>query len=656
MKGVFRRLAGVLGLFAAAILSMGASQCSQSQTIELSIFHTNDIHSHMRPPKADEFKLGGMARMSTLLQQLRPSRAVSITLDAGDYSEGSWPYSVDTGANMLRILDAMSFDAAVVGNHDYLAGPDRMIQTRNEAGVHFPVLASNLDFSEYAHGAEFRNAYPSTYIIQRGGLKIGVIGLTTIDYPFASYLKPVIATDPVRDAQAQAKILRPQVDVLLIVSHNLFETNMQLAQSVLGVDAVISGHSHTKKSRAVMVENAGRQVPVAETGQWGTFLGDLRLTIDQKNKVVKYLSYELHPVEPTLAEDANVKAIIDGEYDKIAKSYGSDIFKVVADTDADMDISDSHRPTVGHVAVKGYRDATGADLALEMLKLAGVRVLPGQLTIEDLHDFMPHILNWASGKEWTVKIWHATGKDLSFVMNVFYSVGNVLPLGNTGFLAVDGMEIVWQPKDADHAVPAIVSTTIGGAPLDTSRMYRVALTDGMTLALTIANEKFHLGMDLSNIEDTGIEAWRTVIAYATKMQHLTSEGIQAGGRSYTLGPDLGVFRHTITYDGTALRVQVANDGKGPAVGGKLTCSSGLPNDSVAYDTELEKYAKIGSVDLPQINGGERLTVSLPWTPSTSGFWPILCGTDLANDGYGGNNASDRVFNLARANSRWSVAK
>ncbi len=646
-----------VGLLVAACLSVGASQCSQSQTVELTIFHTNDIHSHMRPPKADEFKLGGMARMSTLLKSLRPSRAVSIALDAGDYSEGSWPYSVDTGANMLRILDAMDFDAAVVGNHDYLAGPDRMIQTRAEAAVRFPVLASNLDFSEYAHGDEFRKAYPSTYIIQRGGLKIGVIGLTTIDYPFASYLKPVVATDPVRDAQAQAKLLRPQVDVLLILSHNLFETNMQLGQSVLGVDAVISGHSHVKKARAVLVENAGRQVPVVETGQWGTFLGDLRLSIDQKNKVVKFVGYQLHPVEPTLVEDAKVKGLIDAEYDKIAKSYGSDIFKVVADTDAELDISDSHRPTVGHVAVKGYRDATGADLAIEMLKLAGVRVLPGPLTLEDLHDFMPHILNWTTGKEWTVKIWHATGKDLSFVMNVFYSVGNVLPLGNTGFLAVDGMEIVWQPKDADHVVPSIISTTIGGKPLDTARNYNVALTDGMTLALTIANEKFHLGMDLSNIEDTGIEAWRTVIDYATKVQHLRAEEIQAGGRSYTIGPDLGIFRHGITFDGTALNVQVANDGKGmAAAGGKVTCSQGLANDSVAYDTELESYTTIGSVDLPAIGAGQRVTVRLPWTPSSAGFWPVSCGASLAGDGYGGNNGSDRVLLLTKTGSKWSVSQ
>ena len=642
------------GLLLAAVLSIGASNCSQAPTIELTIFHTNDLHSHMRPPKADEFKLGGLARMSTLLTALRPSRAVSVSIDAGDYSEGSWPYSVDTGANMLRVLDTMGFDAAVVGNHDYLAGPDRMIQTRNEAAIRFPVLASNVDFSGYAHGAEFRKAYPATYIIQKGGLKIGVIGLTCIDYPFASYLKPVIATDPVKDAQAQAKVLRPLVDVLLIVSHNLFETNQQLAQSVLGVDAVISGHSHTKKAHAVLMENAGRQVPVVETGQWGTFLGDLRLSVDQKNKVVSFAGYELHPVLSSLAEDPAVKTMIDGEYAKLAKSYGGDLDQVLADTDADLDISDSHRPTVGHVAVKGYRDATGADMSLEMLKLAGVRVLPGPLTVEDLHDFMPHILNWTNGKEWTVKIWHAKGKDLSLVMNVFYTAGNVLPLGNTGFLAVDGMEIVWQPKDASHVVPSIVSTTIGGQPLDTTRNYNVALTDGMTLALNIANEKFSLGMDLSNIEDTGIEAWRTVIAYAAKVPHLTAEVIQAGGRSYTVGPDLGVFRHSITFDGTSLHVVVANDGLAVATGGKLTCSAGLPNGYVAYDTDMETFATIGSVDLPAISPGGRVTINIPWTPSTGGFWPVLCGTTLAADGYSGNNSSDKVFQLAKTNSHWSV--
>src|SRR5207248_7031931 len=120
------------------------------------IFHTNDIHSHMRASRSVPFELGGLARLKTLLDSLRPQRESSITLDAGDWSEGAWYYSVDAGANMLQALDRLGFDATCLGNHDFLNGPDDVLTTIQKAGVSFPVLAANLDMSGYPSAAELK--------------------------------------------------------------------------------------------------------------------------------------------------------------------------------------------------------------------------------------------------------------------------------------------------------------------------------------------------------------------------------------------------------------------------------------------------------------------------------------------------------------------
>src|SRR5215212_6733173 len=107
-----------LALVFLAFLAAGAAPaCKPGPTVELSIFHTNDLHSRLRASKNDPFGLGGLARLKTLLDEKRLGSPNSLSIDAGDWSEGSWYFSVDAGGNMLRFLNAMGFDATCVGNH-----------------------------------------------------------------------------------------------------------------------------------------------------------------------------------------------------------------------------------------------------------------------------------------------------------------------------------------------------------------------------------------------------------------------------------------------------------------------------------------------------------------------------------------------------------
>lgn len=643
-------------LFATALLSMGSSRCDDdSATVELTIFHTNDLHSHLYAHKADEFGLGGLAKLSTLLTELRTSRSLSLTLDAGDWSEGSWFYNLDTGANMLRLLKSMKYDAAVIGNHDYIAGPDRLVQTIKEAGLSrtrgaarsMEVLASNFDLSAYAHPAEFMEQIPGYAIFERGGLKIGVIGLTTNDYFYAPYLHPVVATEPVNVAQAVAQQLRPKVDVLLLLSHNSFNVNLQVARTVTGIDAVISGHSHHKAPRAVMVQNAGRQVPVVETSEWGKFLGELRLSVDRKRKVVKFVDYELHPVLPEIPEDPAIAAMVEKEDQRLNEHYGDDIWRVVAHTDAELDQSDAHHATLGDLATKGYIDATGADLAFEVLALTGPEIPRGPITVFDLHDVLPHILNVKSGKEWTVKVWNAKGSDVRLLMDLVFGGVNISGSDRAGFVSMSGIEVVWKPKQSFTDLPKVTDVRVQGQALDPSARYKVALTDGLHLALQILNSKLQLGLDLSSVEESGLEGWRAVLAYAEKERNFTADGLRQGGKSYTTVADPAVFAYAIQWTGTGLKVQVANDGLTKLEAGKLRCAHGIPNDVVAFKTDLQVFTQFGDATVPSLEGGESAWIDLAWKPSTTGVFPIRCQVSAAVDGYGGNSTAQTTVKIGR---------
>ncbi len=632
----------ILGLISCCLAQVLCSAYAQDLQ-EITIFHTNDLHSHMHPPKSDEFGLGGLARMATLMKTLRKTRDLSITVDAGDWSEGTWYYNLDTGANMLELMSLMDYDAIVVGNHDYYSGPDQLMATVEKAKPHFPVLAANLDFQNFSAVEKFKRQIPSTVILQRGGLRIGVIGLTYSGFAFARFLKPVIATDPIQVAIGQAKILRSQVDLLIVLSHNDFSYNVKLAGKVPGIDAVISGHTHKKVSRAILVSNGGRKIPVVETGAWGTFLGELRLRVNSKTHEVAYAGYRLHPVRSDLQEDPAVAKRIEYEDAHLAQVFGGDPQRVIGETEIDLDHSDSHRASLGDLTAKALRQSSGAEAAAVVLPFTGVRIPVGLVTVMDAHDVMPHLSDIQARKGWTTKIWNALGSDLKFIVEILY-LPNAVKTEYAGFLAFDHMEVIWMPKHGLIGIPRIHEIQVDGKPLDPVRRYSVAIDDGMLAALQTANEKFYARIDISQVYDTGAEGWQAILAYITQSKRLTVEELRNGGRSYTMIADPAVYSYGIRQDALGLVVDVANEGLAPMDEVRLRCLSGEVDDSVLFGTDEQIFSVINTVDIPRLSPGGITSVHIPWSPR-AGLWPVSCVLLAEHDGYLGNSKANRLLRI-----------
>lgn len=645
-----RVCAAAAGAVAFVLLS-GSGSCRNADPVTLTVFHTNDLHSYYVSPKADEFGLGGFARLATLMKQRRDAtQNPYITLDAGDYSEANWYFNIDTGATTLRMMEKMGIDAACLGNHDYIMAPDRLLDTVREADVDLKVLAANLDFSKWPHEEEFRKEIGNSAIFERDGIKIGVIGLTTPEITYAPFLAPLVATDPVEATRAEAEKLRPQVDVLIVVSHISFNTNVHIAEAVPGIDAVISGHSHKKVSRAVLVKNAGKEVPVVETGSHARFLGELKLTYDREYKTVKFKSYQLHPVFPTIPEDAGIKAMIEEADAKLRAKYG-EIDQVVATSEVELRNDDTHRASLGGLATKAYRASTGAELALEFQSLTGVTIAKGDVTVRDLHDAVPHVYSYADDKEWTVKMWNARAADIMTVLTVFYTAGNAIPgVSLSGYLAMDGMEVTWRP-DAPNAngerIPVITGVTIGGEPIDLNRRYRVAVTDGFMISLEIVKKELGIPLDLDDVTDTGIEDWISVVSYGTSVRNLTARGIREGARGYTTTADPAIFHYSMALNGPYLDVLVANDGLEASQTAKLRCSKGKWNDFVDFDTDDEEpYQVFAEADVLPMEPLQERIVRLDWPKGPeAGYVGIECELLSASDGHTGNNHARTVLHV-----------
>ncbi len=633
---------------ALALSAASGDGCKKAQWVPLTIIHTNDLHSHMTPAKIAPFGLGGLARMAKKIQKIRTTHKTNLTLDAGDWSEGSWMYNVDMGHNMLEAMKMMGFDAAVVGNHDYINGPTTLLEVARGGGV--PLVAANWDAGTFAQGAELRERIPAFRKFERGGVSIGVIGLTLYEQTYKKYLEPMIVMNPLDEATKQAALHRKEVDILILLSHNSFSTNVAIAKAVPGVDVIVSGHSHHKTYQPTYAENAGRQVPIVETGEWGQFVGQLDLEIEAVTKQVRVAGYQLHPVDASDGEDEQMAAWVQGQELKLKTAVGEDPQSFVARARADFAHEDSIESTQGNLIVDAMRAQTGTEFALDQVSLTGAGLKAGDLNAKDMHDLIPHILHPQTRKEWTLYKWNALGRDLLTVMLAFKKVEGLMPMSSLlGWLTLSGGVVTWDPK----LFSIIDFRDIFGEPIDPGRRYSVTLTAGLLDALKQAKDLIkipgviEIPIDFTQLEDTGIEAWRAVRTYIQVQREIDPKDYEIGKRSLLARADWAIKSSSLRWDPAqkVIRMSVGNaavSGDAPAT--KLKCYVDFSGEPARHRSQ-QSWKDFGSLDLPLMPPGAWQEVVIPVTVpfAGDGKTPVRCTVDWADDPYQGNQAATAIL-------------
>ena len=130
------------GTLAAALPAPLFAQAGNSVTI--SILHTTDLHGHILPTSdySDQPDLGGLARCATQIRAWRRANPNSLLLDIGDVYQGTEIGLRTRGATMIRCLNALGYDAWVVGNHEFDWGPAAFAESVKDSAM--PVLSGNM--------------------------------------------------------------------------------------------------------------------------------------------------------------------------------------------------------------------------------------------------------------------------------------------------------------------------------------------------------------------------------------------------------------------------------------------------------------------------------------------------------------------------------
>jgi 5'-nucleotidase len=299
-----------LSLFLATSLLVLASACGhglvetdeQPVDFTLTLLHTNDVHSSFGGTTATgqtcyaalcEGGSGGYVRLDQAARAIRRDRPEAIFLEAGDVFQGTLFWTTHKEKMPARLLDEMGYQAVVPGNHEFDDG--WRVWLKYVESLKTPVLAANVAFDPPINSPALAKIKPYL-ILERGGRKIGVIGLATPETPETSNPGPGVEFLDFKPLLTEAieRLSAEGVNIIIALTHLGLENDRRLARETSGVDVIVGGHSHSLLSNVdpkaegpyPVVEKAADGSPtlIVTASTASVLLGRLEVGFDQNGK------------------------------------------------------------------------------------------------------------------------------------------------------------------------------------------------------------------------------------------------------------------------------------------------------------------------------------------------------------------------------------
>jgi len=288
-KFIQRSLGTVLVLATNSIFN---EALAKSSFTKLTILHTNDMHSRIESFSSDDKKFagrGGMATRAALIKQIRREEKNVLLLDSGDIFQGTPYFNFFGGEVEFKLMSQMKYDAATLGNHDFDAGLEGLLQQLPNAN--FPFLNVNYDFSK-----TILNGHIQQYkIFQFEKIKVGVfgIGIELEGLVPKKLFGDILYHHPVEKANYFASVLKHEYkcDYIICLSHLGYKHNSSKISDVLlaaeteNIDMILGGHTHTfmQQPDNVKAKN-GKPCIISQSGWAGLLMGKTDIIFDEKNK------------------------------------------------------------------------------------------------------------------------------------------------------------------------------------------------------------------------------------------------------------------------------------------------------------------------------------------------------------------------------------
>lgn len=279
---------------------LSAVSVAVAKEVNIKILGTSDVHGRVVPWSygADvEDRSGSYAQIATYVNDVRKNHKNVLLVEVGDAIQDNQvevfaktpEYAKDNP--VPKVLNAMNYDIFVLGNHEFNFGMPALDAILED-------MQAKKITANFYHKDGKRYLEPTT-IIEKDGVKLGIIGLTTpmsaIFEKDTGYLDNMKFTSPIEETKAQIADLKAKgVDAIIVIAHmgienenNIADTGVaDLVNAVDGIDVIIAGHMH-KNIPSETIKNT----LITEPHRYGTVVSEVDLTFDVDDKqAVKLLS------------------------------------------------------------------------------------------------------------------------------------------------------------------------------------------------------------------------------------------------------------------------------------------------------------------------------------------------------------------------------
>lgn len=577
------RTAAVASLVAVTLgvpVSQAQAAPNCASPTQLTLLHFNDFHGRLASASPDTVQFVGT------IEELRTKSgdANTILLSGGDSVGASLFASfAQNDEPTLELLRAMGISASAAGNHEYDQGwPD--LRDRIAPGVNFPYLAANVT------DASGTSVLPAYTVIDKAGLKVGVVGAVTGDLP--SLVSPAGLTgltvgDPVAAVNKTIAQLKDgnaangEADVIVVEYHegapagaststlaSNVATSPAFANIVNNTDAraqaIFNAHTH----QVYAWDAPTGQRPIVQAGSYASNIGKVTLSVDPATGETCSYTKSVEPMSTTpvatlvttYPRAAQAKQIVTQAL-ATAQVIGTQVVGTASapvtralTTNANGSISDdrARESTLSNMVADMFKDTIGATNpdVIGMQNPGGTRadLDAGPITYAEAAAILPF-----ANSLFTTQI---TGAQLKTVLEQQWQRDAKGVVPSRPYLQLGLSKNVTYTYDASRPEgDRITSISVNGAPVNTTKLYTVVSGS----FLIAGGDNFHELAKGVNTADAGradLEAWVT---------WLKAQG--------TVAPSF--VKHAVSVHTLPATIQA---------GSTTTLAVGVPQDALALDT------------------------------------------------------------------------
>ena len=305
-----KKLLSGFALFAALTVfvysSAFAEDLKEGEYYALSILHTNDSHGHVDK----------LPQYATLIKQTREQAKNTIVLDGGDlFLRGE--FDGLSGEPEMKMFNEMAYDAWVIGNNDFNVPekdhtphnpgvPEKLIKTAKA-----PTLCANV--LDKKTGKLLEGVKP--YVIKEvNGVKVGIIGVTSVKPQDRGYEPGKTFLDPVATLNKYVEELKGKTDVNIVISHCGLSEDVKISYEVAGISALLGADDHFRMEKPIYwVWEGEKSIPIVQHGgEEEHILGSLELVFQKKDGALKLVDFRGDALSTDFVKgDKKVQDVID---------------------------------------------------------------------------------------------------------------------------------------------------------------------------------------------------------------------------------------------------------------------------------------------------------------------------------------------------------